>query len=61
MRLGIIGLPSSTKTTIFNALTHSQAQTSAYTKQQVEMHMAVVPVPDPRVERLRAMFEPRKT
>jgi GTP-binding protein YchF len=61
MQLGIIGLPSSTKTTIFNALTRSQARTTAYTTGQIETHTAVVSVPDPRGDRLRAMFEPRKT
>jgi ribosome-binding ATPase len=61
MQIGIIGLPNSTKTTIFNALTRSQAETAAYSTGRVETHTATVRVPDPRVDRLRAMFQPRKT
>jgi DEAD/DEAH box helicase domain-containing protein len=61
MRLGIVGLPNSGKTTIFNALTRSSLPTGAATSGQFEVHTAVVPVPDPRVDRLRAMYNPKKT
>ena len=52
MQIGIIGLPNSTKTTIFNALTRSQVETAAYSTGQVETNTAMVAVPDPRVDRL---------
>ncbi len=61
MQIGIVGLPNSTKTTIFNALTRSQVETSTYSTGKVETHAASVTVPDPRVERLSALFQPRKT
>lgn len=61
MRLGIVGLPNSGKTTIFNALTHSTLPTGAATSGQFEVHTAVVPVPDVRVDRLKAMYNPKKT
>ena len=61
MQIGIVGLPNSTKTTIFNALTRSQVATAAYTTGQLETNTAVVPVPDQRVDRLRDMFRPKKT
>jgi GTP-binding protein YchF len=61
MQIGIVGLPNSTKTTIFNALTRSQVETTAYSTGQVETHTATVTVPDPRVERLSTLFRPRKT
>jgi GTP-binding protein YchF len=61
VEIGIIGLPNSTKTTIFNALTHSQVETAAFSSGKVETHTATVRVPDPRVDRLSAMFKPRKT
>ena len=61
MQIGIVGLPNCTKTTVFNALTHSHVETTAYSTGQVEMHVAAVTVPDPRVDRLAAMFRPRKT
>lgn len=61
MQIGIVGLPNSTKTTIFNALTKSQLKTDVTSSGQVEVHTAVVNVPDPRVDRLSEMFKPKKT
>lgn len=61
MRLGIIGLPNSGKTTIFNALTHGNRPTGAATSGQFEVFNSVVDVPDLRVTKLSAMFNPRKT
>ena len=60
MKLGIIGLPQTGKTTLFNALTgHDQPiNTSAG---RMEVHTAVVDVPDPRVDALSAMYNPKKT
>src|SRR3954447_14372302 len=60
LNLGIIGLPKSGKTTLFNALTGSHAQTSAYATGD-EPNVAVVKVPDPRLDVLTQMFHPRKT
>ncbi|PJH75436.1 MAG: redox-regulated ATPase YchF, partial [Anaerolineae bacterium CG_4_9_14_0_8_um_filter_58_9] len=60
MKLGIIGLPQSGKTTIFNALTRGHAPTTA-SAGRMEVHTAVVDVPDPRVDRLSALFKPKKT
>lgn len=61
MQVGIVGLPFSGKTTIYNALTRSQAETSSYGAGRCEVHTAVVEVPDPRVDVLSSMFRPRKT
>ncbi len=61
MRLGIIGLPNAGKTTIFNALTGQSIPTDAFSSGQLEVHTGVVSVPDPRVDRLAAIFKPRKT
>jgi hypothetical protein len=60
MRLGIIGLPQSGKTTIFNALTRGD-QPIGVGIGRMEIHTAVVDVPDERVDRLTEMFQPRKT
>jgi len=60
MKLGIIGLPQSGKTTLFNALTRANTPTTA-SAGRIEIHQAVVDVPDPRVDKLSAMFKPRKT
>jgi len=61
MEIGIIGLPNSGKTTIFNALTRSETSTAAFSSGQLEVHTAVVEVPDQRVDRLSEMFKPKKT
>ena len=60
MKLGIIGLPQSGKTTIYNALTRGNTPTTA-SAGRIEVHTAVVDVPDPRVTKLSGMFNPRKT
>lgn len=60
MRLGIIGLPQSGKTTIFNALTRGN-QPITMSGGRIEVRTAVVDVPDPRIPVLAAMFHPQKT
>lgn len=60
MRLGIIGIPQSGKTTLFNALTRGDTPTSA-SAGRFEVHTAVVDVPDPRVDQLAALYQPKKT
>ena len=59
MKLGIIGLPQSGKTTIFNAVTRGNTPTTA-SAGRIEVHTAVVDVPDPRVDRLSACSSPRR-
>ena len=60
MRLGIIGLPQSGKTTIFNALTRGD-QPVTMSGGRIEIRTAVVDVPDVRVVRLIEMFHPQKS
>ncbi len=60
MKLGIVGLPQSGKTTIFNALTRGTQPTGTVTG-KIEVHEAVVDVPDDRVDKLAEMFKPKKT
>src|SRR3989337_1827935 len=62
MKLGIIGLPQSGKTTIFNALTRGDRPVGTMTGGgRFEVQTAVVPAPDVRVDNLSALFKPRKT
>ena len=51
--------PQSGKTTLFNALTRAMQPTGVTGK--IEVHTAVVDVPDVRVDRLSGMFNPKKT
>ncbi|MCA9942371.1 MAG: 50S ribosome-binding GTPase [Anaerolineales bacterium] len=61
MKLGIIGLPSSGKTTIFNALTKGDAPTGQSLGGRFDVLTAVVDVYDERVDVLTEMFKPKKT
>lgn len=61
MHIAIIGLPNSTKTTVFNALTRGNLETAAFSSGHFDVHTSVVDVPDERIDRLSAMFKPRKT
>jgi ribosome-binding ATPase len=61
MRLGIIGLPNSGKTTIFNALTGGSYETSAASTGQFEVNTSTVNVPDARIDKLSEMYSPKKT
>jgi GTP-binding protein YchF len=58
--LVIIGLPSSGKTTVFNALTRSEAETGNFSTNLDEPNLATVKVPDARLDRLTEMFRPQK-
>lgn len=60
MKLALIGLANSGKTTVFNALTRGTIETAAYSSGQMEPNLAMVKVPDQRLEVLAAMFKPRK-
>lgn len=60
MKIAIIGLPNSGKTTVFNALTRGTAETTAYASGQLEPNVATVKVPDVRLAVLARMFNPKK-
>jgi GTP-binding protein YchF len=57
MKLGIIGLPQSGKSTIFEALTHNFAATT----HKGENRIGTIKVPDERIDRLSRMYTPQKT
>ena len=61
MELGIIGLPTSGKTTIFNALTKADRPTAVASTGKLELFSLMIPVPDERVDKLSAIFHPKKT
>jgi GTP-binding protein YchF len=60
LTIGIIGLPQSGKTTLFNALTKADAPIGGYATSTVQANLAVVQVPDARLQPLADIFKPRK-
>ena len=61
MKIGLIGLPRGGKTTLFNLLTGGSVPTARFETGRAELHAGVARVPDPRVDRLSALFHPKKT
>jgi len=60
MRVGLFGFPKVGKTTLFNILTGSSVPTEAYASGKPETHIGVAQVPDDRLDRLAAVFKPKK-
>jgi hypothetical protein len=60
VKIGLVGLPGSGKSTVFGALTGIAVQTGYAAKGQ-KGHLGVVKVPDPRVDALAKLFDPKKT
>ncbi|MFC1958692.1 redox-regulated ATPase YchF [Chloroflexota bacterium] len=58
--IGIIGLPKSGRTTIFNALTRGEADTGKYTQEGSAPHIGTAKVPEPRLTVLADMLHPKK-
>jgi len=52
VKVGIVGLPNAGKSTLFNALTAGGAETGAYPFTTIDPNVAIVEVPDDRLERL---------
>ncbi len=60
INIGIIGLPQSGKTTLFNALTGGQADTKTHVVEGISSHVGIARVPEPRLNVLNDMLHPRK-
>jgi GTP-binding protein YchF len=58
MQIAIVGLAGSGKTTVFNTLTRGHAETGGFGG--MELHVGVVKVPDERLDKLAAIFKPKK-
>ncbi|GAB4297394.1 MAG: redox-regulated ATPase YchF [Ignavibacteriaceae bacterium] len=58
MQIGIVGLPFSGKSTLFQTITKTHLDASALAK--AETHQAVIKVPDERLDKLTEIFNPKK-
>lgn len=58
MKVGIIGLPQTGKTSVYNALTRSEIELARFGG--AETHVGVIPVPDPRFDHAVEVCSPKK-
>src|ERR1700755_2674499 len=58
MKTGIIGLPQVGKTSLFKILTKAKIEDRGYSR---EAHLGIAKVPDDRLEKLAALYNPKKT
>lgn len=61
IKCGIVGLPNVGKSTLFNALTKAGIEAQNFPFCTIEPNTGVVPVPDPRQDKLAAIVKPERT
>ena len=59
-KCGIVGLPNVGKSTLFNALTEAGIDAQNYPFCTIEPNVGIVPVPDPRLDKLADLVSPEK-
>ena len=60
VKCGIVGLPNVGKSTLFNALTEAGIQAENYPFCTIDPNVGIVPVPDPRLQRLAKIVKPQR-
>ncbi|MBI1950309.1 MAG: 50S ribosome-binding GTPase, partial [Acidobacteria bacterium] len=61
LKIGMLGFAKVGKTTLFNILTGAHVSVDRFASGKVEPNVGVARVPEPRLDRLSAMFRPKKT
>jgi GTP-binding protein YchF len=57
---GIVGLPNVGKSTLFNAITQAGAESANYPFCTIDPNVGIVEVPDPRLDKLTELIQPKK-
>ncbi|MFH1406570.1 MAG: redox-regulated ATPase YchF [Candidatus Omnitrophota bacterium] len=60
MKIGIIGLPLSGKSTVFNVLAGANVETKSHAGGKAAFHIGTIKVPDERLEKLAPLYNPKK-
>lgn len=60
LKCGIVGLPNVGKSTLFNALTNARALAANFPFATKEPNIGMITVPDPRLDKLASLVNPRK-
>ena len=61
MKIGLVGLPSVGKTSMFNLLTGADEEVTGFSTGKIDANLGIAKIPDDRIDFLSQMYKPKKT